>query len=282
MEKTITASLSNYQHYIDLVVEYGSLYGVKLIVALIIFLIGKRVARGITNLAVKAMKKGDIDNELIGFLESLIYWGLFVIVVIAALGQVGIQTASFIAILGAAGLAVGLALQGSLSNFAAGVLILILRPFNVSDFVDVAGTAGTVTRINIFTTELLTGDNKKIIIPNSRVLDSNIINFSSTGTRRVDMIFGVSYDDDIEQVKAILQSIVDEDDRILSEPSVRIALSELADSSVKFVVRPWVNSADYWNVLFDFNAAVKKRFDAEGISIPFPQRDVHIIKADDV
>lgn len=280
MEDTIKATINNYDKYVDIVVQYGSMYGVKLIFAIIVFLIGKRVARVLTNLAVKAMKKSNVDNELTGFLESLIYWGLFAIVVIAALGQLGIQTASFIAILGAAGLAVGLALQGSLSNFAAGVLILILRPFNVGNYVEMAGTAGTVTRINIFTTELLTGDNKQIIIPNSRVLDSNIVNFSSTGTRRVDMIFGIGYGDDIDKAKGILRSIIDDDKRILTNKDTRIAVSELGESSVNFVVRPWVNSADYWEVLFDINAEVKRRFDAEGVSIPFPQRDVHIIKDD--
>lgn len=280
MEETINATIGNYDKYVDIVVQYASMYGVKLIIAIIVFLIGKRVARVLTNLAVKAMKKSKVDNELTGFLESLIYWGLFAIVVIAALGQLGIQTASFIAILGAAGLAVGLALQGSLSNFAAGVLILILRPFNVGNFVEMAGTAGTVTRINIFTTELLTGDNKQIIIPNSRVLDSNIVNFSSTGTRRVDMVFGIGYGDDIDKAKAILRSIIDDDKRILSNKDTRIAVSELGESSVNFVVRPWVNSPDYWDVLFDINAEVKRRFDAEGVSIPFPQRDVHIIKDD--
>lgn len=280
MEETINATIGNYDKYVDIVIQYTSLYGVKLILALVVFLIGKRIARMLTNIAVKAMNKGSVDSELTGFLDSLIYWGLIAIVVIAALGQLGIQTASFIAILGAAGLAVGLALQGSLSNFAAGVLILILRPFNVGNWVEMAGAAGSVVSINIFTTELLTGDNKQIIIPNSRVLDGNIINFSSTGTRRVDMIFGISYGDDIDKAKGILKSVVDSDERILTDKDTRIAVSALADSSVNFVVRPWVNSADYWDVLFDMNAEVKRRFDAEGISIPFPQRDVHIFKSD--
>lgn len=278
MENIISDNLSNYDKYIDIALQYVSLYGVKLIIALIVFLIGKRIARMLTNLAVKAMKKANVDKELTGFLESLIYWGLFAIVIIAALGQLGIQTASFIAILGAAGLAVGLALQGSLSNFAAGVLILILRPFNVGNYVEMAGTAGTVTSINVFTTELLTGDNKQIIIPNSRVLDSNIVNFSSTGTRRVDMVFGIGYGDDIDKARDILKGIIADDERVLKDKDTRIAVSELGDSSVNFVVRPWVKNADYWDVLFDTQAEVKRRFDAEGVSIPFPQRDVHIIK----
>lgn len=280
MKEKIMATIGNYDKYVEVVVQYASLYGVKLIIALVIFLLGKRIARVLTNVVLKAMKKGDIDSEIIGFLDGLIYWGLFTIVVIAALGQLGIQTASFIAILGAAGLAIGLALQGSLSNFAAGVLILILRPFNVGNYVEMANTAGTVTSINIFTTELLTGDNKKIIIPNSRVLDSNIVNFSSTGTRRVDMVFSIGYGDDIDKAKDILRSIVDNDKRILKDKGARIAVSELGESSVNFVVRPWVDSADYWDVLFDMNAEVKRRFDAEGVTMPFPQREVHIIKDD--
>jgi small conductance mechanosensitive channel len=280
MEEKISATIGNYEKYIDIVVQYASLYGVKLFFALVVFMIGKRIARMLTNLAVKAMNKGEVDRELTGFVDGLIYWGLIAIVVIAALGQLGIQTASFIAILGAAGLAIGLALQGSLSNFAAGVLIVILRPFNVGNFVEMAGAAGTVISINIFTTELLTGDNKQIIIPNSRVLESNIVNFSSTGTRRIDMVFGVGYSDDIDKAKDILRSIIDNEERILTDKDTRIAVSELGESSVNFVVRPWVKSADYWDVLFDTNAEVKRRFDAEGVSIPFPQRDVHIIKDD--
>ena len=280
MENIISDNLSNYDKYIDIALQYVSLYGVKLIIALIVFLIGKRIARMLTNLAVKAMKKANVDKELTGFLESLMYWGLFAIVIIAALGQLGIQTASFIAILGAAGLAVGLALQGSLSNFAAGVLILILRPFNVGNYVEMAGTAGTVTSINVFTTELLTGDNKQIIIPNSRVLDSNIVNFSSTGTRRVDMVFGIGYDDDIRKAKQLLEEIISADERVLNEPKPVVAVSELADSSVNFVVRPWTKSADYWAVLWDTTEAVKLKFDAAGISIPYPQMDIHMDAGD--
>lgn len=280
MEETINATIGNYDKYVSIVVEYAGLYGVKLIMALVVFLIGKRIARMLTNVTVKALKKGDVDSELTGFLESLIYWGLFALVVIAALGQLGIQTASFIAILGAAGLAVGLALQGSLSNFAAGVLILILRPFNVDDWVEMAGTAGKVVCIKIFTTELLTGDNKKIIIPNARVLNDNIVNYTATGTRRVDMVFGIGYGDDIDKAKEILKNIVESDERVLKDKDIRVAVSELGDSSVNFVVRPWVNSDDYWDVMFDTKAEVKRRFDAEGVSIPFPQRDVHIIKDD--
>lgn len=270
----------NSQKYLELFIEYGSTYGLKIIFALLVFFIGKRVARALTNVAVKIMEKNDIDVELIGFMNSLIYWALFVLVCVAALGQLGVQTASFIALIGAAGLAVGLALQGSLSNFAAGVLIIILRPLRVGDFVEVAGEAGSIKNIKIFTTELRTGDNKCVIIPNSRVLDSNIINYSSTGTRRIDMVFGIGYSDDIDLTRKVITDIINSDDRILKDPEPVIALSELADSSVNFIVRPWVNTADYWNVKHAVTEQIKKRFDAENISIPFPQQDVHIIKAD--
>lgn len=264
-----------YKQYLDLALIYGSEYGLKILIAIAIFLIGKRIARGITNLATRTMRKQEVDVELIGFIDSLLYWGLFAVIVIAALGQLGIQTASFVAILGAAGLAIGLALQGSLSNFAAGVLIILLRPFRVGEFVDIAGTAGTVNTIKIFTTELRTGDNKAVIIPNARVLDSNITNFSSTGTRRVDMVIGIGYDDDIDKARNILQNLIAADKRILSEPAPLVAVNQLADSSVNFIVRPWVRSADYWGVHNEMIENIKKKFDAEGVTIPYPQRQVH-------
>ncbi|GAA6136450.1 mechanosensitive ion channel [Arenicella sp. 4NH20-0111] len=271
METDINA----YKQYWDLALKYGSEYGLKILLAIAIFLIGKRIARAITNLAVKTMRKQEVDIELIGFIDSLLYWGLFAVIVVAALGQLGIQTASFVAILGAAGLAIGLALQGSLSNFAAGVLIILLRPFRVGEFVDIAGTAGTVHTIKIFTTELRTGDNKAVIIPNARVLDSNITNFSSTGSRRVDMVIGIGYDDDIDKARDVIKGLIAADSRILSEPAPIVAVTELADSSVNFIVRPWVCSADYWGVHNDMIENIKKSFDKEGISIPYPQRQVH-------
>jgi len=271
METDINA----YKQYWDLALKYGSEYGLKILLAIAIFLIGKRIARAITNLAVKTMRKQEVDIELIGFIDSLLYWGLFAVIVVAALGQLGIQTASFVAILGAAGLAIGLALQGSLSNFAAGVLIILLRPFRVGEFVDIAGTAGTVHTIKIFTTELRTGDNKAVIIPNARVLDSNITNFSSTGSRRVDMVIGIGYDDDIDKARDVIKGLIAADSRILSEPAPIVAVTELADSSVNFIVRPWVCSADYWGVHNDMIENIKKSFDKEGISIPYPQHQIH-------
>lgn len=270
--------MEKYQQTLNMVVEMGSTYAIKVVFALAVLFIGKRVARWLTNLVTKSMKHSDVDVELIGFLDSLLYWGLFAVVFIAAMGQLGVQTASFIAVLGAAGLAVGLALQGSLSNFAAGVLIILLRPFRVGEFVEIAGVSGKVRNIKIFTTELRTGDNKCVIIPNARVLDSNIVNHSSTGTRRVDLVYGIGYEADIDQARSVIQKIVDKDERILSDPPTQIAITQLADSSVNFVVRPWVVTDDYWGVYMSMNEMIKKGFDEAGISIPFPQRTIHVVK----
>jgi small conductance mechanosensitive channel len=203
-------------------------------------------------------------------------WALIIFVVIAALGQLGIQTASFVAIVGAAGLAIGLALQGSLANFAAGVLILIFRPFEVGDFVEVAGVSGAVQNIQIFTTELHTPDNKKVIVPSGGVISGNITNYSANNTRRVDLVFGIGYSEDIDVAKTLLQTVLAAEPKVLQDPEPTIGVVELADSSVNLVCRPWVNTADYWDVYFNVTEAVKKALDAGGISIPFPQRDLHL------
>ena len=203
-------------------------------------------------------------------------WALIIFVVIAALGQLGIQTASFVAIVGAAGLAIGLALQGSLANFAAGVLILIFRPFEVGDFVEVAGVSGAVQNIQIFTTERHTPDNKKVIVPNGGVISGNITNYSANNTRRVDLVFGIGYSEDIDVAKTLLQTVLAAEPKVLQDPEPTIGVVELADSSVNLVCRPWVNTADYWDVYFNVTEAVKKALDAGGISIPFPQRDLHL------
>jgi len=271
-------SLSNLDAYVTLFAEHGPTYLIKFVTAFLIFWIGKRIARWVTNMIVAGMRKNDVDSELQGFFNSLIYWVLFALVCITALGQLGVQTASFVAILGAAGLAVGLALQGSLSNFAAGVLILVLRPFRVGEFVDIAGESGKIQTIKIFTTELRTGDNKCVIIPNARVLDSNIVNHSSTGTRRVDLVFGIGYDDNIQQARDVITRIMDADSRILKEPEAAVMVSELADSSVNLAVRPWVKTEDYWGVMADMKESIKNAFDDDGISIPYPQTDLHIRK----
>ena len=222
------------------------------------------------------MSKRNVEPTVGSFVSSLVYYALLAFVVLAALNQLGIQTTSFIAVLGAAGLAIGLALKDSLANFAAGFLMVIFNPFKVGDYIEGAGTAGTVEHIRIFTTQLVTPDNKTVIIPNAKLNADNIVNYSAKGTRRVDMVFGIGYEDDIDKATQILQELVQADKRIHKEPAPVIALSELADSSVNFIVRPWVDAKDYWNVLLEMTENVKKRFDSAGISIPFPQRDVHV------
>ncbi len=256
--------------------EGAVLYGLRALAALAIFVIGRLIARGLVNLLKKVMTRRNIEPTLVSFASHMGYFLLLTVVVIAALSQIGIQTTSFIAILGAAGLAVGLALQGSLANFAAGVLMIIFRPFKAGDYVEGAGTAGTVEELEIFSCRLRTPDNKLVIVPNGRMLGDNIINYSARETRRIDMIFGVSYRDNLARVRDVISDELGKDGRILPEPTPQIAVSELAESSVNFVVRPWVKTADYWAVRFDLIERIKVRFDQEGISIPFPQRDVHL------
>lgn len=263
-------------HIIEVGMEMAVKYGLQLIAAIVIFIIGKMVANWIRKLVVRVMKKAEIDQIIIGFTSNIAYIAVLAFVIVAALGQLGIQTTSFIAILGAAGLAIGLALQGSLANFAAGFLMIIFRPFKVGDFVEAAGVSGSVQSIQIFTTTLITPDNKTIIIPNGKIGNDNIINYSTQETRRVDLVVGVAYDADLKKVRAVLEDIVSKDSRVLTDPEHQIAVSELADNSVNFVVRLWVNSEDYWGVFFDTNETVKTRFDEESIGIPFPQRDVHL------
>jgi small conductance mechanosensitive channel len=256
--------------------DLGAEFGLKLVTALIIFIIGRWVARRLAGLVEKCMTKAGTDSTLTGFLRNIVYIGLLTFVILAAIAQLGVQTTSFIAVLGAAGFAVGLALQGSLANFAAGVLIIIFRPFKSGDFVEAGGVAGVVENIQIFTTTMRTGDNKTIIIPNGQITSGTIVNYSTKDTRRVDMVIGVGYGDDLDKVRRVLEEILKEDERVLEDPAPTIGVLELADSSVNFAVRPWVKSADYWPVYFALHEKVKKRFDKEGISIPFPQQDVHI------
>jgi len=251
-------------------------YGLKLLFAIIIFVVGRLVAKLFGKLIERVMEKRNVEETLRSFVGNLIYYALLTFVVLAALGQLGIQTTSFIAVIGAAGLAIGLALQGSLANFASGFLMIMFRPFKVGDFIEGAGVMGTVESLQIFTTQLRTPDNKKIIIPNASLTGDNIINWSATGTRRVDMVFGIGYGDDIDKARQVIVEILAADDRVLKDPATQVAVSELADSSVNFVVRPWVKTGDYWGMVFDTTEAVKKRFDAEGISIPYPQSDVHV------
>ena len=251
-------------------------YGPKVLAAIAIFIFGKMLAKWLKKVVVRLMNKAEVDPMVTGFTASMVYIGLMVFVVMAALGQVGIQTTSFLAVLGAAGLAIGLALQGSLANFAAGFLLIIFRPFKVGDVIEAAGVTGKVDLIQIFTTTLKTADNKTIIVPNAKLGNDNIINYSTQETRRVDLVVGVSYDADIKETRDILQAIVDTDERVLKDPEPLIVVGELADSSVNFFVRVWVKSADYWGVFYDANEAVKLRLDEAGIGIPYPQRDVHL------
>ena len=251
-------------------------FGVQLLTAIAIFVIGRWVAKGVTGLIRKAMARYEVDHTLERFLGNLVYAVLLTFVVLAAIGELGIQTTSVIAVIGAAGLAIGLALQGSLANFAAGVLIILFRPYKVGDFVEGAGVAGSIDAVQIFTTVLKTGDNKKIIVPNSEMLNGVIVNYSAHPTRRIDMTVGVGYDDDLDKVKTVLREILNAEPRVLDDPAPTIAVAELADSSVNFVVRPWVKTADYWPVQFDLTETIKKRFDQEAISIPYPQSDVHL------
>ena len=254
-------------------------FGIRLIAAIAIFFIGRIVVHFVTKGIRKVMESQEVDKILQSFVSNLVYWALMIFVVVAAINQVGVQTSSLIAIVGAAGLAIGLAMQGSLANFAAVVLIVMFRPYRVGDFVEAAGIAGSVLQVGILTTVLKTGDNKQIIVPNAQIMGSIITNYSANDTRRVDLVIGVGYDDDIDKARDTLQALVDADDRILKDPSCLIAVSELADSSVNFVVRPWVKSVDYSAVNFALTEAIKKRFDKEGISFPYPQQDVHLIQS---
>lgn len=256
--------------------EYLAEYGLKVLGAIIIFLIGRWLAKFLSQWIEKALVKAHIDKTLAKFIKNLSNILILVCVIMAALAPLGIETAQFAVALGAAGLAIGLALQGSLSNFASGFLLIIFHPFKVGDFIEAAGTKGTVKEIQIFNTIVNTPDNIRVIIPNAKVTDGNILNYTTNGTRRVDLIIGISYEDDLRTAKSIIERVLASDERVLNEPNPTVAVSELADSSVNFVVRPWVNAADYWNTYFDMTAKIKLALDENGITIPFPQRDVHI------
>ena len=264
------------ENFADTLNLWISTYAVKAVVAIAVFIIGKWLARWAANLVEKAMGKSGVETTLTKFLSKLIYYTLMVVVLISAAGQLGIKTTSFLAILGAAGLAIALALKDSLANFASGVMIILFRPFKVGDFVTAGGNTGSVKHIDIFSTVLMTGDNQRIIIPNSAITGGAITNVNAEETRRIDLVIGIGYDDDIKQAKATLEEIVKNDSRILTDPAPKIAVAELADSSVNFVVRPWVKTADYWAVRFDLTENIKLTFDEKGISIPYPQQDVHM------
>lgn len=254
-------------------------FGKNIVIALLIFYVGRMAVGLVVRALRKLMQRQEVDKTLETFVCNLVRMALLIVVIIAAISALGIETTSFIAIFGAAGLAIGLALQGSLSNFAAGVLIVLFRPYKVGDYIEGAGISGSVEQVQILTTVLKTPDNKEVIVPNSQIMNSIITNYSANDTRRVDMVVGVSYKDDLDKVRKTLEELVAADDRILEEPACLIAVSALADSSVNFVVRPWARTDDFWGVKFDLTEAIKRRFDQEGISFPFPQQDVHLYKA---
>jgi small conductance mechanosensitive channel len=254
-------------------------YTGKAFAALLIFLIGKWIARKITNVLIRLMKVRSVDLTLITFLEGILYYALLVTVIIAAAGQLGIKTTSFLAVLGAASLAIGLALKDSLANFSSGIMLILFRPFKVGDFVIIGGESGTVEAISVFSTILNTGDNQKKIIPNGAISNATITNITANPTRRVDLVVGIGYDDDIRKAKATLEEIMAADSRILTNPAPLVAVSALGASSVDLVVRPWVKTEDYWKVYFSLNEKIKLTFDEKGISFPYPQQDVHLFQA---
>ena len=253
-------------------------FGIKLIVALAIIFIGKFVANIIRQGVVKVMRHKGMDDAIISFVGSLLYGMLFFIVIVAAVSHLGFNTSSLVAVVGAAGLAIGLALQGSLSNFASGVLLIMFKPFKSGDFVEVSGVAGIVEEILMFSTQLRTGDNKTVIIPNGAITGGTITNYSTKPTRRIDLVIGVSYDADLAKTKELLLKVASADERVLKDQAVTVGVSELADNSVNFVVRPWVKSSDYWPTYFDLLQSIKTELDNEGIEIPFPQLSIHMNK----
>lgn len=249
---------------------------IKIALAAAIFLVGRVIAKWLVDVLAKLLRRSAMDDMLVEFVSHIAYALLLVFVVLAALEKLGVNTTSALAVLGAAGLAIGLALQGSLSNFAAGVMLIVFRPFKAGDFVEAGGVSGVVECIRIFSTTMRTGDNKEVIVPNGQIYDDTIINYSARDTRRVDMVFGIGYDDSIKQAKEIILDVISKDERILADPKPVVNVAELADSSVNLNVRPWVNSSDYWAVRSDLLENIKAAFDDAGISIPYPQRDVHL------
>lgn len=264
--------------YLDQIKGLVIAYGGRVLLAIIVLIVGLWIIKRIVKVASKAMHKRDVDESLRPFLRSIISAVLKIMLIISVAGMIGVQVTSFIAVLGAAGLAIGLALQGSLANFAGGVLILLLKPFKVGDFIDTGSHSGTVREIQIFYTYITTTQNQEIIIPNGDLSNNAVKNYSFHDTRRMDMVFGIGYGDDIDKAKSILKGLVDEESRFLKEPAYDIFVEALADSSVNIHVRAWLNSSDFWGVTNNLNEKVKKAFDAQGISIPFPQRDIHMIK----
>ena len=270
--------LNGQTNYMD---TYIIPWGINIVTALVVFLLGRLIAKFICRSVKRLMQRSKIDEILINFIGNILYFALLLVVVIASLDQLGINTSSVLAVFAAAGLAVGLALKDSLSNFAAGVMLVFFKPFKNGDFIEAGGQSGVVEEIRIFNTIIRTGDNREITLPNGQIYSGVIINFSARDTRRIDLVFGIGYDDDIKQVKELIEKTMAEDARILKDPAAVIMVLELADSSVNFAVRPWVNASDYWDVRSDLLETLKIKCDAAGISIPYPQQDVHIYQQED-
>lgn len=260
----------------ELINLYAIPWTINLVAAALIFVLGRWLAKGISRIVNRLMTKAKVDAILANFLGNILYFAMLVVVVIAALDRLGINTSSVLAVFAAAGLAVGLALKDSLSNFSSGVMLVLFKPFKEGDFVEVAGNAGVVEQVRIFNTLIRTGDNREITVPNSQIYGDTIVNYSTRDTRRIDLVFGIGYGDDLKQAKSLIEKAMADDERILSEPAPVVMLLELAESSVNFAVRPWVKSGDYWTVRADLLETLKTRCDAQGITIPYPQRDVHI------
>jgi small conductance mechanosensitive channel len=269
--------LQNSEQYIQ---EYLIPWGINIAFAAIIFIVGRMVAKIITKMLGKGLERASVDKTLVQFLNNIVYVALLVFVIIAALDRLGVDTTSVMAIFAAAGLAVGLALKDSLANFSAGVMLVLFRPFKKGDYVEAGGTAGVIENITIFNTVMITPDNREVIVPNGLIYGGTIVNVTARDTRRIDLIFGIGYDDNIGKAKELIETAMGQDTRILKDPAPAVMVAELADSSVNLAARPWVNTGDYWAVRADLLENIKLSFDANGISIPFPQRDMHVYQVE--
>ncbi|MGB5918261.1 mechanosensitive ion channel family protein [Arcobacter sp.] len=266
------------ENSVQTVSDVIGVYSLNIAIAILIFVVGKWLAKKITDIVAKILRRNPkLDETLVNFFDDIIYYVLLVVVVLTALEQVGVESTSFLAIIGAAGLAVGLALKDSLSNFASGVMIIFFKPFRIGDYVTAGGVSGTITEVHLFNTEFTTPDNQRVLVPNGAITAGSITNVNAHPKRRVDLVIGVGYGDNLKIVKDIITKIVQSNEKVLKEEAITVAVSELGDSSVNFVVRAWVNTPDFWAVKWALIEEIKNTFDKEGISIPFPQRDVHII-----
>jgi small conductance mechanosensitive channel len=267
------------EQLVESLIALVSVWGLRVVGAIAVLVVGRWIAVLLQRAAVRGLERVKTDPILTPFLAGMVYYATIAVVLIAVLGLFGIETTSLVAVLGAAGLAIGLALQGTLSNFSSGVMLMVFRPFTKGNFVEVAGTKGAVQEIGIFTTVLNTPDNVRIIVPNSSIYGATITNYSAYDTRRNDLVIGVSYGDDLATAEGVIRRVLEGDERVLADPPLQVAVSELGDSSVNFVVRPWCRSEDYWQLRFDLTRRLKEELEAAGCSIPFPQRDVHLFQS---